>query len=342
MNANDNLERGIADVYHAEAPHRAPDWVLANALETIESTPQRRVLIRVPWRFPDMNNTFAKVAIAAVVVLAIGVVGLNLLRPSASSGVGAQPPPAPQPQRAQAPRRVPRRRRHRRCRPSPRRCTGSRSTTRQDGSSIRRRSQRRNSGSTSILPTSTTCTTASTKAISSWPWLRNRLQARRQTRGSPTFSIASTVDAPVRVYRSSSRARTGSCAPAISLRRPTATVATSSGPTRAVTSRQRRRRRTTRPGSEACSPRCSSIRRTPSIRPPRPRRPSPPRLRTRQRLASRRPPPCHAPSLELHRVDDLLDLCHLVDGSRQPERLASSSHSAVGESDMAMPRFVTM
>src|SRR6478752_3105927 len=90
MNANDNLERGIADVYHAEAPHRAPDWVLANALETIESTPQRRVLIRVPWRFPDMNNTFAKVAIAAVAVLAIGVVGLNLLRPSASSGVGAQ------------------------------------------------------------------------------------------------------------------------------------------------------------------------------------------------------------------------------------------------------------
>jgi len=65
MNANDNLERGIADVYHAEAPHRAPDWVLANALETIESTPQRRVLIRVPWRFPDMNNTFAKATLDA-------------------------------------------------------------------------------------------------------------------------------------------------------------------------------------------------------------------------------------------------------------------------------------
>ena len=95
MNANDNLERGIADVYHAEAPHRAPDWVLANALETIESTPQRRVLMRVPWRFPDMNNTFAKVAIAAVVVVVIGVVGLNLLRPSASSGVGAQPSASP-------------------------------------------------------------------------------------------------------------------------------------------------------------------------------------------------------------------------------------------------------
>lgn len=95
MNANDSLEREIADVYHAEAPQRAPDWVLASALETIESTPQRRVLIRVPWRFPDMNNTFAKVAIAAVAVLAIGVVGLNLLRPSGNSGVGAQPPASP-------------------------------------------------------------------------------------------------------------------------------------------------------------------------------------------------------------------------------------------------------
>lgn len=109
MNANDNLERGIADVYHAEAPHRAPDWVLANALETIESTPQRRVLIRVPWRFPDMNNTFAKVAIAAVVVLAVGFVGLSLFRPSSSPGVGgsqpnaspsASPTPSPSPSSA--------------------------------------------------------------------------------------------------------------------------------------------------------------------------------------------------------------------------------------------------
>ena len=95
MNANDSLERGIADAYNAEAPHRAPDWVLANALETIESTPQRRVLIRVPWRFPDMNSTFAKVAIAAVAVIVVGVVGLNMLSPRGSSSGGAQPSPSP-------------------------------------------------------------------------------------------------------------------------------------------------------------------------------------------------------------------------------------------------------
>ena len=101
MKANDSLERGIADVYHAEAPQRAPDWVLANALETIESTPQRRALIRVPWRFPDMNSTFAKVAIAAVVVVAAGALGLALLRPSSAPSVGgaavpsASPSPSP-------------------------------------------------------------------------------------------------------------------------------------------------------------------------------------------------------------------------------------------------------
>jgi len=95
MNANDSLERGIADAYEREAPPRAPDWVLATALETIESTPQRRVLLRAPWRFPHMN-TFAKVAIAAVVVLAIGAVGLSLL-PRSSSGVGGQPTLSPSP-----------------------------------------------------------------------------------------------------------------------------------------------------------------------------------------------------------------------------------------------------
>jgi hypothetical protein len=95
MNANDSLERGIADVYNAEAPQRAPDWVLATALETIESTPQRRALIRSPWRFPDMNNTFAKMAIAAVAVVAIGFVGLNMLSSRGSSNVGVQPTATP-------------------------------------------------------------------------------------------------------------------------------------------------------------------------------------------------------------------------------------------------------
>ncbi len=94
MTANDSLERRIADHYAAEATPRAPDWLLASTLKTIEDTPQRRVLIRVPWRFPHMNNV-AKLAVAAVVVIAVGAVGLSVLRPSTSSNLGGQPTASP-------------------------------------------------------------------------------------------------------------------------------------------------------------------------------------------------------------------------------------------------------
>ena len=56
MNADLDLERRVADYYATEAPPRAPDWMLGAALATIDITPQRRVLIRVPWRFPIMNT----------------------------------------------------------------------------------------------------------------------------------------------------------------------------------------------------------------------------------------------------------------------------------------------
>lgn len=94
MNVNRDLERQLADFYESEAPPRAPDWVLRSALQTIDDTPQRRVVIRVPWRFPQMN-TFAKVAIAAVAVIAVGLVGWNMFGPRTPSGVGGQPTPSP-------------------------------------------------------------------------------------------------------------------------------------------------------------------------------------------------------------------------------------------------------
>jgi hypothetical protein len=96
MNVNRDLERQLADFYATEAPPRAPEWVLRSALQTISTTRQRRVVIRVPWRFPHMN-TFAKVAIAAVVVIAVGALGLSVLRPAGSSGVGGQPSASPSP-----------------------------------------------------------------------------------------------------------------------------------------------------------------------------------------------------------------------------------------------------
>jgi hypothetical protein len=102
MNVDRDLERQLADFYESEAPPRAPDWVLRSALQTIDTTRQRRVVIRVPWRFPHMN-TFAKVAIAAVVVIAVGAVGLSVLRPSSSSNVGGQPSTSPSPSSSPTP-----------------------------------------------------------------------------------------------------------------------------------------------------------------------------------------------------------------------------------------------
>lgn len=96
MSANDELERRVADFYATEAQSRAPDWVLEQALATIDTTRQRRVLIRVPWRFPIMN-TYARLAVAAVAVIALGGLGLLVLRPGQSGVGGGVPSPSPSP-----------------------------------------------------------------------------------------------------------------------------------------------------------------------------------------------------------------------------------------------------
>ena len=97
MNANHELERRLADFYATEAPQRAPDRVLESVLATSEITRQRRAVFRLPWRFPIMNS-YAKMAIAAVAVIAIGAVGLAVLRPGTSPGVGGQAAtPSPEP-----------------------------------------------------------------------------------------------------------------------------------------------------------------------------------------------------------------------------------------------------
>ena len=93
MNADHELERRIADFYATEAPVRAPERVLESALATIDTTRQRRALVRVPWRFPTMN-TYAKFAIAAVAVIAVAGFGLAVLQPGTRTGIGA-PGPTP-------------------------------------------------------------------------------------------------------------------------------------------------------------------------------------------------------------------------------------------------------
>ncbi len=98
MNARHDLERRLADLYRAEAPRQAPDRVLHAALATIDTTRQRRVLIRVPRRFQIMS-TSARSAIAAAAVVVVGALVLAVVGPFrlAGTGPGAVATPSPSP-----------------------------------------------------------------------------------------------------------------------------------------------------------------------------------------------------------------------------------------------------
>jgi hypothetical protein len=98
MNANHELERRLADFYETEAAQRAPDRVLQSVLATTNTTKQRRAVFRLPWRFPIMNS-YARMAIAAVAVIAIGALGLTVFRGGTPPGPGviatSSPDPSP-------------------------------------------------------------------------------------------------------------------------------------------------------------------------------------------------------------------------------------------------------
>ena len=64
MRARFDLDQRIADYYATQAPPTAPDWVLREALATIDVTPQRRVLIRAPWRSLTMDTDTKSVTAA--------------------------------------------------------------------------------------------------------------------------------------------------------------------------------------------------------------------------------------------------------------------------------------
>jgi hypothetical protein len=94
MSARHDLERRITDYYETEAPPAAPNWVLQEALATIDLTPQRRVFIRAPWRLPTMN-IYAKFAAAAVAVVVLGVTGYAMLGLGGPPDTGGNPTPSP-------------------------------------------------------------------------------------------------------------------------------------------------------------------------------------------------------------------------------------------------------
>ena len=87
----------IARAFMAAGPIQLADRVLESSLAEVHHTRQRRVLLRAPWRTPVMN-IYAKLAAAAVVVIAVGALGVVLLNPGSSSpGVGAAPGPSASP-----------------------------------------------------------------------------------------------------------------------------------------------------------------------------------------------------------------------------------------------------
>jgi hypothetical protein len=101
----------LIDAFLKEGPTELPDRAYAVISEEIEQTKQRVVI--GPRRISDMN-TFAKLAIAAAVLIAVGFAGINLL-PS-NSGVGgvpqspiptASPTPSPTPTASPTPTSTP-------------------------------------------------------------------------------------------------------------------------------------------------------------------------------------------------------------------------------------------
>ena len=88
------FDQRIAD-WLEEDSESAPGAVLPTVLAAFPSIPQRRAS-RVPWRFPSMS-TFAKLAVAAVVVIAVGTVGIIALQPGGGRTVGTAPSVAPAP-----------------------------------------------------------------------------------------------------------------------------------------------------------------------------------------------------------------------------------------------------
>ena len=79
-----------------DGPTRLPDGTRRAIGVATRSTDQRRRPIWVSWRLRNMNS-YARLAVAAVVVVAVGAMGLALLRPAGSAGSGGDAIPTASP-----------------------------------------------------------------------------------------------------------------------------------------------------------------------------------------------------------------------------------------------------
>jgi hypothetical protein len=94
----DRLIRAFLGEGQTELPDRTYDAVRSE----IDRTHQRVVI--GPWRAPHMSN-FARIAIMAAAVLAVAVLGVNLVRPGMLNPIGA-PSPSPSPTASPIPLRA--------------------------------------------------------------------------------------------------------------------------------------------------------------------------------------------------------------------------------------------
>jgi len=97
----------IARAFMADGPTQLADRVLDSSLADVHHTRQRRALLRAPWRTPVMN-IYAKLAAAAVVVVAVGALGVWFLNPGSSSAPeGGEPTQSAAPTAAPSPSPTP-------------------------------------------------------------------------------------------------------------------------------------------------------------------------------------------------------------------------------------------
>ena len=93
---NENEFDRTARAWLEDGPTRMSDRAVLSALEEIHTTRQRRAWW--PARRATPVNIFVRAAIAAVLVVGVGLVAINVLpRQSDGSGVGGQPSASPSP-----------------------------------------------------------------------------------------------------------------------------------------------------------------------------------------------------------------------------------------------------
>ena len=91
----------IIGTWMEEGRTRLPGHVLDAVLDQLPSTPQSRAVVGLPWRISPMPS-LAKLALTAVAIAAVGLVGLTLVQ-GPSIGPAASPSPTATPSPVTAP-----------------------------------------------------------------------------------------------------------------------------------------------------------------------------------------------------------------------------------------------